>query len=55
MATTSNSLELSRPDTPEIDSQLLPRLDTDETGLSTRHPFIAYKDRPHCPTSKRAE
>ena len=44
MTTISTSLEPSRPETSEIDRQLLPRLDTDDPGLSTRQPFIAYKE-----------
>ena len=44
MATVSNSLEHPTSAAPEIDSELLRRLDTDEAELNTRHPFIAFKE-----------
>jgi hypothetical protein len=28
----------------EIETELLPRLDTDDAALNTRHPFLAYKE-----------
>ena len=44
MATAPTTLPLPATEALEIDSELLPRLDTEDDALSTRHPFIAYKE-----------
>jgi hypothetical protein len=44
MVTAPTSLPHSASETAEIECELLRRLDTDEAALSTRHPFIAYKE-----------
>lgn len=44
MATAPTSLQPPASEASEIECELLRRLDTDEAALSTRHPFIAYKE-----------
>jgi hypothetical protein len=44
MSTLSTSLDHATSAAPEIDSELLHRLDTDDPDLNTRHPFIAFKE-----------
>ena len=44
MATALPSLQPPASEASEIQSELLPRLDTDDAALNTRHPFLAYKE-----------